>query len=85
MTIDETIKILNRDLAIQKQYKALPDGIEAMETAIKGLEAWEKVKEEIATCFDIWRFNYNEFAMGKCSAFADYIEVINKYMQEVEK
>ena len=38
MTENEAIKILKRDLAIQKNNKALPDGIAAMEMAIKALE-----------------------------------------------
>ena len=38
MTENEAIKILKRDLAIQIENKALPDGIKAIETAIHALE-----------------------------------------------
>lgn len=38
MTENESIKILKRDLAIQIENKALPDGIKAIETAIQALE-----------------------------------------------
>ena len=38
MTREEAIKTLQRDLAIQKENKALPDGIAAMEMAIQALQ-----------------------------------------------
>ena len=38
MTESEAIKILQRDLQIQLENKALPDGIEAIQIAIKALE-----------------------------------------------
>ena len=38
MNEQEAIKILKRDLAIQIENKALPDGIKAIETAIQALE-----------------------------------------------
>ena len=38
MTIDEAIKILQRDLEIQVKNKALTDGIEAIQIAIHALE-----------------------------------------------
>ena len=38
MTENEAIKILKRDLSIQIENKALPDGIEAIKTAIQALE-----------------------------------------------
>ena len=38
MTIDEAIKIQQRDLQIQLENKAIPDGIEAIQIAIHALE-----------------------------------------------
>ena len=38
MTESEAIKILQRDLQIQLENKALPDGIEAIQIAIQSLE-----------------------------------------------
>ena len=38
MTESEAIKILQRDLEIQLENKALPDGIEAIQIAIQALE-----------------------------------------------
>ena len=38
MTESEAIKILQRDLQIQLENKALPDGIEAIQMAIQALE-----------------------------------------------
>ena len=38
MTESEAIKILKRDLQIQLENKALPDGIEAIQIAIQALE-----------------------------------------------
>ena len=38
MTESEAIKILQRDLQIQLENKALPDGIEAIQIAIQTLE-----------------------------------------------
>ena len=38
MTDSEAIKILQRDLHIQLENKALPDGIEAIQIAIQALE-----------------------------------------------
>ena len=37
MTESEAIKILQRDLQIQLENKALPDGIEAIQIAIQAL------------------------------------------------
>lgn len=44
MTEDEAKKILKRDIQIQIDNKALPDGIEALEIAIKALEEVQKYK-----------------------------------------
>ena len=38
MAESEALKILKRDLQIQKDNKVLPDGIESLEIAIKSLE-----------------------------------------------
>ena len=58
MTEIEAIKILKRDLAIQTENKALPDGINAVEMAIKVLERQielkdciEKLKSKDFECF----------------------------------
>lgn len=44
MTESEALKILKRDLQIQKDNKALPDGIESLEIAIKSLEEVEQYR-----------------------------------------
>ena len=51
MTESEAIKILQRDLQIQLENKALPDGIEAIQIAIQALEKKEKIKET----FEMWK------------------------------
>ena len=52
MTENEAIKILKRDLAIHIENKALPDGIEAIKTAIKTLEEIQQYRA-IGTVEDI--------------------------------
>ena len=47
MTAEQAIKILKRDLAIQKEYKALPDSIKALEIAIRSLEIWEQARQMV--------------------------------------
>ena len=51
MTESEAIKILQRDLQIQLENKALPDGIEAIQIAIQALEKQKKIKE----AFEKWK------------------------------
>ena len=53
MTESEAIKILQRDLQIQLENKALPDGIEAIQIAIQALEKQEKIKEIIANAISV--------------------------------
>ena len=45
MTESEAIKILQRDLQIQLENKALPDGIEAIQIAIQALEKQIEMKK----------------------------------------
>ena len=47
MTDSEAIKILQRDLQIQLENKALPDGIEAIQIAIQALEKQIPMKPKI--------------------------------------
>lgn len=49
MTESEAIKILQRDLQIQLENKALPDGIEAIEIAIQALETIKKLSDRNMT------------------------------------
>ena len=49
MTENEAIKILQRDLQIQLENKALPDGIEAIELATQALETVKKLSERNMT------------------------------------
>lgn len=49
MTESEAIKILQRDLQIQLENKALPDGIEAIQIAIQSLETF-------STIWNCWRW-----------------------------
>ena len=51
MTESEAIKILQRDLEIQLENRALPDGIEAIQIAIQALEKQKKIKE----AFEMWK------------------------------
>ena len=50
MTDSEAIKILQRDLQIQLENKALPDGIEAIQIAIQALEKQIPKKRDSYTC-----------------------------------
>ena len=47
MTESEAIKILQRDLQIQLENKALPDGIEAIQIAMQALEKQIQKKPKI--------------------------------------
>ena len=50
MTESEAIKILQRDLQIQLENKALPDGIEAIQIAIEALEKQISKKRDSYNC-----------------------------------
>ena len=50
MTESEAIKILQRDLQIQLENKALPDGIEAVKFAIQALEKQIQKKRDNYSC-----------------------------------
>ena len=50
MTESEAIKILQRDLQIQLENKALPDGIEAIQIAIQALEKQIPKKRDSYSC-----------------------------------
>ena len=50
MTESEAIKILQRDLQIQLENKALPDGIEAIQIAIQALEKQIPNKRDNYSC-----------------------------------
>ena len=50
MTESEAIKILQRDLEIQLENKALPDGIEAIQIAIQALEKQIPKKRDSYNC-----------------------------------
>ena len=50
MTESEAIKILQRDLQIQLENKALPDGIEAIQIAIQALEKQLPKKRDNYSC-----------------------------------
>lgn len=87
MTIDEAANELQEDIelyiplhgTIDDVDRELPDGrlITALEMAIKSLEAWEKVKEEIKSkTFSRYVSNYD---LGLCRA----LDVIDKHLQEV--
>ena len=82
MTINNTINILNRDLAIQKENKALPDGIQAMETAIKSLAAWDELKCEISEQIKNLK-GLHEW--GKSIGMERALEIVNVLLQEVEE
>lgn len=73
MTNEQAIKILQRDLAIQKENKALPDGIAAMELAIKALQS-QKVGRWISTN-RTWQRSCNdycvyEYVCSECKAIS---------------
>ena len=50
MTENKAIKILQRDLQIQLENKALPDGIEAIQIAIQALEKQIPKKRDSYNC-----------------------------------
>ena len=72
MTESEAIKILQRDLQIQLENKALPDGIEAIHIAIQALEKQEKIKEIIANA-NQWS---KEDIVVKAQAFCDIEKIL---------
>lgn len=89
MTIEEAIRELEEDKAmymprewIEELDRDTPDGrlITALEMAIKSLEAWEKVKEEIN---ELSELNHIGDHFDDCKL--DVLKIINKHLKEVEK
>ena len=65
MTESEAIKILQRDLQIQLENKALPDGIEAIQIAIQSLEKQIPKKRDGYSC----PVCYHYFEDGECFTY----------------
>lgn len=82
MTIKDAIFVLNC-------VEAHGICIEAKKMAIQSLEAWEKVKDEIKQKSDytknIWDEYPDEWYAGKCSAYHESLEIIDKHLSEVSK
>lgn len=89
MTKEEAIKILNVIIYIIPKEYCNEETEGAIEMAIKSLEAWEKVKEEIKQKSDytknIWDEYPDEWYAGKCSAYHESLEIIEKYLAEVSE
>ena len=66
---------------IEEAEKFEQEGYECLNIAIKSLEAWEKVKEEIKNMPVVYPFvnHLNTFVRQ-----SDVLDIIDKYMQEVE-
>lgn len=89
--IDKAIDILSDNHTVlysHGDYTEQEEG-KAQSMAIKSLEAWEKVKEEIKQKSDytknIWDEYPDEWYAGKCSAYHESLEIIDKYLAEVSE
>lgn len=82
MTIKDAIFVLNC-------VEAHGICIEAKKMAIQSLEAWEKVKDEIKQksnyTKNIWDEYPDEWYAGKCRAYHESLEIIDKYLAEVSE
>ena len=80
MTIEEAIDIL-------EEVKVLDDSIyqydtaylEALDIAVKSLEAWAEIKQEINDLF-----SKPAFYMPNYDAYKMFLEIIDRHLQEVE-
>ena len=87
MTIDGAIKVLiaaNRMPSINDGYLG-----EAIEMAIKSLEAWELVKQEIEQKASLAKRLRSvdlsdDWYSGECFAYKEAMEIIDKHLSEVE-
>ena len=80
MTESEAIKILQRDLQIQLENKALPDGIEAIQIAIQALEKQipKKVdKTEITISKRKFATELKQLVHQKCAEINHYVSGCN--------
>ena len=80
MTESEAIKILQRDLQIQLENKALPDGIEAIQIAIQALEKQEKIKE----AFEMWKAETGGY-YGADDETTRFISTLNQILRSDEE
>lgn len=93
MTIDEYIRMLERlKDRINFEVTDSQQKMDALTTAIKSLEAWEKVKEDIISKFkgcaicEFARSDYAEDDVPEYKAvgsIGNVIAIIDKYLQEV--
>ena len=80
MTESEAIKILQRDLQIQLENKALPDGIEAIQIAIQALKKKEKIKE----AFEMWKAETGGY-YGADDETTRFISTLNQILRSDKK
>ena len=79
MTREQAMKELSY-IADEMPSMECADWIEAISIAIKSLEAWEKVQQEINDLFSkpaCYMSNYDAYKM--------FLEIIDKHLQEVEE
>ena len=80
MKESEAIKILQRDLQIQLENKALPDGIEAIQIAIQALEKQKKIKE----AFEKWKTETGGY-YGADDETTRFISTLNQILRSDEE
>lgn len=65
------------------------EDMQAFAQAVKNLEAWEKVRDEIKQKSDytknIWDEYPDEWYAGKCNAYGECLRIIDKHLAEVTK
>lgn len=79
MTIEEAKYELDyciRDMIEQKTR----DDDKALDIAVKSLEAWDEIKQEINDLF-----SKPAYYMPNYDAYKMFLEIIDKHLQEVEK
>ena len=79
MTESEAIKILQRDLQIQLENKALPDGIEAIQIAIQALE--KQVPRKVKNSGDRIPFEWYCPSCGELLCDDGYKDTYIKYCE----
>ena len=86
MTIEEAIKELKRHISPYKNCKADADANEAIDTAIKSLEAWEKVRKEIKSLKPYFCNMDNEVISKSGEGIVqECIDIIDKHLAEVSE
>ena len=85
MTVEEATKVLRSLYNVQRLDTLTQEEMTAVRMAIRSLEAWEKVKEEIKQWY--WDADKQTLRTDPCvvdSMIDLFLRTINKHLKEVE-